>query len=175
MPPPEPDRRAIRCTPEDEVEYYSPGDVPCSRDYIAQIGGTDSLAISYTIADENSFDPHEDPVSRELLRYRNGQLIQSTKLGGLVPDTDYLFQIVDFVRVREQQFVADLDGDGYLEFAVVSWHPGTALWLTTYILSLKEPIEFWGLGRYEYTGDTFVQLDCMGCSKFNPEACNVCR
>ena len=43
------------------------------------------------------------------------------------------------------------------------------------VFSLKKKIEYWGDGRYQYEGDTFVQLSCMDCSKFNPKACEKCR
>lgn len=70
---------------------------------------------------------------------------------------------------------ADLDDDGYLEFAVFPFSPGSAIWGTARIFSLKEKIEFWGEGRYQFEGDTFVQLGCMRCSKFNPEECKKCH
>ena len=77
--------------------------------------------------------------------------------------------------IRRQQYLADLDGDGHLEFAVFPFSPGSAIWGTVRIYSIKDEIEPWGLGRYRFELDTFVQLDCMRCSKFNPEECEKCR
>ena len=87
---------------------------------------------------------------------------------------DYSVQ-VPFVRIRRQQYLANLDDDGHLEFAVFPFNPGTAIWGTARIYSIKDKIEPWGLGRLRFEFDTFVQLHCMRCSKFNPEECEKCR
>ena len=58
--------------------------------------------------------------------------------------------------------------------SVITEMPGSAIWGTVRIFSLKDKIEFWGEGRYQFEGDTFVQLGCMRCSKFNPDECKKC-
>ena len=81
----------------------------------------------------------------------------------LQPDDAY-WSDTPFVRIRRQQYLADLDGDGHLEFAVVPYHPGTAFTATARIYSLKDEIEPWGEGVLLIENDSFVRLDCMGCS-----------
>ena len=107
---PDPDLRPTTCSPEEEVVYheqYSMSSVHCLASSLSRIDGTDSLAIRYTVDDEDSFDPNEDPYAGfwELLRYRNGRLMERIPAPGGI--NDYIGQRHAFVRVREQKFVAD--------------------------------------------------------------------
>ena len=126
--------------------------------------------IEFIVVDKNSEDPYEYGY-QELHRYKNGRIFEKLKLRR---DDDAYWSEVPFVRIRKQKYLADLDGDGFLEFAIFPFHPGSAIWGTVRIFSLKEKIEFWREGRYQFEGDTFVQLGCMRCSKFNPEECKKC-
>ena len=160
----------VRCTPGDKLIEYKIGDIPCRRNEL-RIGPKEKLKIYFKVTNKNSSDLYEYGF-QELLRYKNGKIIERLKLRR---DDDAYWSEVPFVRIRKQKYVADLDGDGYQEFAIFPFSSGSAIWGTVRIFSLKEKIEFWGKGRYQFEGDTFVQLNCMKCSKFNPEACKSCE
>ena len=110
-------------------------------------GGRPERAVrhmGFTVTDEKATNGY-DYGYQELLRYRDGRVIETLSLrrgGDIVHWVE-----TPFVRIRRQQYLADLDGDGHLEFAVFPFSPGTAVWGTLRIYSLKEEIEPWGLGR----------------------------
>jgi hypothetical protein len=108
---------------------------------------------------------------KEILRYVNKLLVHIVCLSRV---QDAYWSETPFVRIRKQKYFADLDEDGYLEFAIYPFHPGSAIWGTVRIFSLKEKIEYWGEGRYQFEGDTFVKLGCRSCSRRNPEGCKSC-
>lgn len=159
-----------QCTPKDNFVIYELGDTPCWK-YFLQINKNESLKIDFKVTNKNSKDLYEHGY-QELARYKNGKLVETMKLR---KDEDAYWNEVPFVRIRKQAYLADLDNDGYLEFAVFPFSSGSAIWGTVRIYSLKDKIEFWGEGRYQFEGDTFVQLNCMRCSKFNPDECKKCR
>lgn len=158
------------CEPDSRPVKYKIGDLPCTRDVI-HLNASEKLKIHFVVTDKDSDDPY-DYGYQELLRYKSGRVVEKMKLR---MNNDPYWSIVPFVRIRRQNFLADLDDDGFLEFAIFPFHPGSAIWGTVRIFSLKEKIEFWGEGRYQFEGDTFVQLNCMKCSKFNPEECKKCE
>ena len=80
-----------------------------------------------------------------------------------------------FVPIRRQRYLADLDGDGHLEFAVYLFDAGNAPTWKPLIFSLKDEIEPWGDGVILVGGSRFVRLDCAGCSVFNLQKCGICR
>ncbi len=159
----------VRCTPNSKVITYELGDTPCWRDKL-KVNEKEKLAIKLIITNKNAEDPYEYGY-KELQRYLNGKVVEKIKLRR---DGEPVWSFAPFVRIRKQTYLADLDNDGYLEFAVFPFSPGSAIWGTVRIFSLKEKVEFWGEGRYQFEGDTFVQLGCMRCSKFNPEECKKC-
>ena len=146
------------------------GDLPCTRDAI-KVSESERLRIHFKVINRSAQDPYEYGY-QELIRYKNNKAVERISLRR---SGDVHWNKVPFVRVREQKFLADLDGDGHLEFAVFPFSPGSAIWGTARIYSLKDKIEFWGNGRYRFELDTFVQLECMKCSKFNPEECKKCK
>ena len=158
------------CVAGEEPIFYELGDMPCTRDFV-RISDNEHMEIRFRVTDENATDPY-DYGYRELVRYRDDHVIETLRLRQA---DDALWSDIPFVRIRRQQYLADLDGDGHLEFAVFPFSPGSAIWGTVRIYSLKDRIEPWGEGAYRFELDTFVQLDCMSCSKFNPEACEKCR
>lgn len=158
-----------RCESNSKVVTYQAGDLVCAKNII-KINSKETLKIKFIITDKNSDDPYEYGY-QELHRYRDGKIIEKLKLRN---DDDAYWSEVPFVRIRKQKYLADLDGDGTLEFAVFPFHPGSAIWGTVRIFSLKEKLEFWGEGRYQFEGDTFIQLGCMNCSKFTPDECKKC-
>lgn len=159
-----------KCEPESKPVKYKIGDLPCLREIIP-VSSKEKLEIHFVVTNKDSDDPYEYGY-QELLRYKNGEVTEKMKLR---MDNDPYWSIVPFVRIRKQKYLADLDGDGFLEFAIFPFHPGSAIWGTVRIFSLKNKIEFWGQGRYQFEGDTFVQLNCMECSKFHPEECKKCE
>ena len=160
----------VKCTESDRERVYELGDLVCVKNDL-KVNHTEKLKIRFKVTDKNSLDVYKYGY-QELLRYKNGKVVEKVKLRR---DEDAYWSEVPFVRVRKQKFLADLDGDGYLEFAVYPFHPGTALYGEVRIFSLKDKIEFWGNGKYFFEGDSFVQLGCMKCSKFRPEECKKCR
>lgn len=158
-----------RCEKNSKLINYKIGDLVCTRNSI-KINSREHLEVRFITVNKESDDPYEYG-HQELHRYQNGKIIQTLKLRR---DDDAYWSEVPFVRIRKQRYLADLDGDGFLEFAVLPFHPGSAIWMSARIFSLKEKIEDWGEGRYQFEGDTFVQLGCMKCSKFNPDACKSC-
>lgn len=158
------------CVAGEEPVFYELGDMPCASDFV-RISDNEHMEIRFRVTDENAMGPY-DYGYRELLRYRDDRVIETL---GLRQAGDPRWDRVPFVRIRRQQYLADLDGDGHSEFAVFPFSPGSAIWGTVRIYSLKDRIEPWGEGRYRFELDTFVQLDCMRCSKFSPEECEKCR
>ena len=79
------------------------------------------------------------------------------------------------MRIREQRYLSDLDGDGFVEFAIFPFSSGSAIVGTVRIFSLKDKTVPWGNGRYQFEGDTFVRLNCPKWSKFNAEELKNCR
>lgn len=159
----------VRCTPNSKIITYELGDTPCWREKL-KVDEKEKLEIKFIITNKNSEDPYEYG-HKELQRYLNGEVVEKIKLRRA---GEPVWSLTPFVRIRKQTYLADLDNDGYLEFAVFPFSSGSAIWGTARIFSLKEKIEFWGEGRYQFEGDTFVQLGCMRCSKFNPEECKKC-
>ena len=162
--------RSAVCVAGEEPIFYEFGDMPCARDSV-RISDNEHMEIRFRVTDENATDPY-DYGYRELLRYRDDRVIETLRLRHA---DDPPWSQVPFVRIRRQQYLADLDGDGHLEFAVFPFSPGSAIWGTVRMYSLKDGIEPWGEGVYRFELDTFVQLDCMMCSKFDPEECEKCR
>lgn len=163
-------KRSTRCTKNGKLEKYEVGDLPCARSLIKP-NRSEKLKIHFVTTNKKSEDPYEYGF-QELLRFKDGKIVEKLKLRR---DDDAYWAEVPFVRIRKQKYFADLDNDGFLEFAVYPFHPGSAIWGTVRIYSLKEKITFWGEGRYQFEGDTYVQLGCMKCSKFNPGACKTCK
>jgi hypothetical protein len=159
-----------RCESNSDIIKYTAGDLICTKNNIT-INSMEKLIIEFIVVDKNSEDPY-DYGYQELHRYKNGKIFEKLKLRR---DDDAYWSEVPFVRIRKQKYLADLDGDGFLEFAIFPFHPGSAIWGTVRIFSLKDKIELWGEGRYQFEGDTFVQLGCMRCSKFIPEECKKCH
>ena len=162
-------RSAICVTGEAPI-FYEPGDIPCARDYL-RIDEDEHMEIRFRVTDENATDRY-DYGYHELLRYRNGRVIETL---GFRRASDLYWYEVHFVRIRRQEYLADLDGDGQLEFAVLPYDVAQALWRTARIYSLKDRIEPWGEGSLPWALDTFVQLDCRMCSDLRPEECEKCR
>lgn len=169
-PIPDSDKRSTNCTKDGKLEHYIVGDLPCVRN-ILEVSESEFLKIFFKITDKDSEDLYEHGY-QELIRYKNGKIIETMKLR---KDEDAYWSEVPFVRIRKQKYLVDLDGDGYLEFAFYPFSPGSAIWGRVRIFSLKDKIEFWGYGKYQFEGDTFVQLGCLDCSKFKPEACKKCH
>ena len=162
---------SVVCVAGEEPTFHESGVAfPCAREFL-QVSGDEHMEIRFTVTDETATDLYEYGY-QELLRYRDGRVIETLPLRQ--PDDAY-WSDTPFVRIRRQQYLADLDGDGHLEFAVVPYHPGTAFTATARIYSLKDEIEPWGEGVLLIENDSFVRLDCMGCSRFSPEECGKCR
>ena len=158
------------CVAGEEPTFYEFGDIPCAREFV-RVSDSEHMEIRFAVTDEHATDVY-DYGYHELLRYRHGRVIETLPLRQ--PD-DPRWLGTPFVRIRRQQYLADLDADGHLEFAVFPFSPGSAIWGTVRIYSLKDGIEPWGEGRLLFEQDTFVQLGCMECSKFSPEECERCR
>jgi len=160
----------IKCTPNASPQIHELGDPPCWRNTL-QVSKNEKLKIYFKYINKESEDLYERG-HQELLRYKNGKVVEKMKLRR---DDDAYWSEVPFVRIRKQKYLADLDGDGHLEFAIYPFSSGSAIWGTVRIFSLKDKIEYWGQGRLQYEGDTYVQLNCMRCSKFNHKACEKCK
>lgn len=157
------------CTPGEKPEKYQVGDLPCVRTTL-KVSENEKLVIKFVVTNKESDDPYEYGF-QELERIKNGKIIEKLKLR---LNDDAYWSEVPFVRIRKQSYLVDLDNDGHLEFAVFPFHPGSAIWMRARIYSLKDKIQYWGEGKYQFEGDTFVQLGCMKCSKFSPEECKKC-
>lgn len=160
----------VKCTKDSKTITYEIGDTPCWKNKL-KINDKEELKIYFKVLNEKSEDLYERGY-QELLRIKDGKVVEKMRMR---LDEDAYWSEVPFIRVRKQKYLADLDGDGFLEFAVLPFSSGSAIWMTARIFSLKDKIEYWGKGRYQFEGDTFVQLGCPGCSKFNPEKCKKCH
>ncbi|MGB0454214.1 MAG: hypothetical protein ACPGJV_10930 [Bacteriovoracaceae bacterium] len=159
----------VRCTVDSKFKVYEIGDTPCWKIEL-EVNNNEKIIIHFKVINENSEDLYERGY-QELLRIKDGKVVERMKLRR---DDDAYWSEVPFVRIRKQKYLADLDNDGFLEFAVFPFSSGSAIWGTVRIFSLKSKIEFWGEGRYQFEGDSYVQLGCMSCSKFNPKECRKC-
>ena len=160
----------VKCTSKAQTTYYALGDLPCTTDTI-KVSDREYLKIEFKVTNKNARNPY-DYGYRELVRYKNKKAVQKIKLREV---DDPPWSSMPFVRVRKQKYLADLDKDGHLEFAVFPFSPGSAIWGTVKIYSLKDKIEYWGEGNYRFEQDTHVMLGCMKCSKFDPEECKKCK
>ncbi len=158
-----------RCEKDSRLTSYELGDLPCTKEKII-ISKNEKLEIRFVIKNKKSEDPYEYGY-QELTRVKNNKVVEKIKLR---KEEDAYWSEVPFVRIRKQQYLSDLDGDGFLEFAVFPFHPGSALWMTARIYSLKDTIQYWGKGRYRFEADTYVKLGCDECSKFNLKECKKC-
>jgi len=167
-------RKKAFCTIIDEkknkFEEYEQGELPCLK-YKLKVSTLEHLEIKYITLNENADDIY-DRGYQVLRRIKNKKIIEEIKLR---KDEDAYWHDTPFVRVRKKNYFSDLDGDGYMEFAIYPFSPGSAIVGTVRIFSLKREIEFWGYGRYQFESDTFVRLNCSNWSKFNPEALSNCR
>ena len=162
---------SVVCVAGEGPTFYEFGaTIPCVRTFLL-VSDDEHMEIRFTVTDENATDPY-DYGYRELLRCRDGRVIET--LPPRQPDDSY-WSAAPFVRIRSQQYLADLDDDGHLEFAVVPHNPGSAFMATARIYSLKDEIEPGGEGVLLIENDSFVRLDCMDCSRFSPEECERCR
>lgn len=162
------------CTIGDErknnFEKYKIGDLPCLK-YKLKVSSSEYLEIEYVTLNENADDIY-DRGYQVLKRIKNNKIIEEIKLR---KKEDAYWHDTPFVRIRKQKYLRDLDVDGYLEFAIFPFSPGSAIVGSVIIFSLKSKIELWGKGRYQFEGDTFVQLNCPSWSKFKPEKQKHCR
>lgn len=162
------------CTNADKrnnkFEEYDQGDLPCLK-YKLKVSSSGFLEIEYVTLNENAADIY-DRGYQILKRFKNEKVIERIKLR---KNKDAYWDDTPFVRIRKQKYFSDLDGDGYIEFAIYPFSSGSAVVGTVRIFSLKNKIEFWGNGRYQFEGDTFVQLNCPRWSKFNPDEEKNCR
>jgi hypothetical protein len=159
-----------QCIPGGKIISYTAGDLPCIKNEVT-ISSKVKMRTHYKIVNKDTEDLYERGY-QVLMRYKNGKVVEEVKLRR---NGEPHWSEVPFVRIRKQKYLADLDGDGFLEFAIFPFSSGSAIWGTVRIFSLKNKIEYWGEGRYQFEGDTFVQLGCMSCSKFNPDECGKCR
>jgi hypothetical protein len=157
------------CVQGEKPRLYARGDLPCVKSELI-ISDAEKLKIHFKVNNSNSGDLYEKGY-QELLYYKNNKIIEKIKLR---LDDDPYWSEVYFIRIRKQKYFSDIDGDGHLEFAILPFSPGSSAWATARIYSLKKKITFWGQGRYQFEGDTFVKLNCMDCSNFNPDACLKC-
>ena len=160
------------CTKEDKQKSrFEFGDIICPRDELKHKSER-VLKIDYVITHKDSDDPYE--YGYPILNYFKGNsLVETIKLRK--KDDAYSSEI-PFVRIRKQQYFADLDNDGHDEFAIMLFHPGSNPYLPVRIFSLKKQITFWGKGKIHFESDGHVLLNCPDeCSKFDPQACDKCE
>ena len=163
---------SVVCAAGEEPTFYESGaTIPCGRTFL-RVSSDEHMEIRFTVTNENANMYDFDYGYQELLRYRDGLVIETLPLR---QPEDPRWNETPFVRIRRQQYLADLDGDGHMEFAVVPYSPGSALTATARIYSLKDEIEPWGEGVLLIENDSFVRLHCMDCSRFSPEECERCR
>jgi hypothetical protein len=149
---------------------YEIGDIICSKNKLVHKSG-DQLRISFQILNEKANDPYEYGYQK-MERYRNKKLIETLKLRN---QEDAYWSKTPFVLIRKMKYLADLDNDGFDEFAILPYHPGSAVFGTVRIFSLKKKIEFWGEGRYHIEGSGHVLLNRISCSKMDLSECNKCE
>ncbi len=152
-----------------KFETYELGDLPCLK-YKIEVSPNELLEIEYVIKNKDAEDIYERGY-QILKRIKNGKIVEIVKLRR---NEDAYWNDTPFVRIRKQKYLADLDGDGDMEFAIFPFSPGSAVVGTVRIFSLKRKIILWGKGRYQFEGDTHVQLGCPRWSKFRPDDFNNC-
>lgn len=118
-------KQNTRCTRDGRIIHYEVGDLPCVKNVI-KINSSENLRVHFKVVNEHSEDLYEHGY-QELLRYKNGKVAEKLKLRR---DDDAYWSETPFVRIRRQQYLADLR-----------------------IFSLKDEIELWGEGRYQFEGD----------------------
>lgn len=158
------------CTRGEKLTRYEIGDLVCIRKKIV-VSQREWLEVQYVVTEAGSDDLYERGY-HELRRFYDERVVERINLRR--PEDAHSLD-APFVRIREKKYLADLDNDGYLEFAIFPFHPGSAIIMTARIYSLRERITRWGEGRYQFEGDTYVKLNCNEYSKFNRIACKKCE
>ena len=82
-----------------------------------------------------------------------------------------------FVKIRRDQYTADLNDDGKKEFALVPMlSGGGAIIVDAFLYTIKEQgVEPYGQGRFFWERGENVQLGCPNCWKFDMDKCKSCR
>ena len=105
---------SVVCVAGEEPTFYENGPyIPCAREFL-RVSDDEHMEIRFTVTDENATNP-------SVPSYGGHWELLST------PD-DVAGRVIEGT-------LADLDGDGHLEFAVLVWSPGSAFTATARIYS----------------------------------------
>ena len=167
----------IYCTSEERAQGIKTSllkeSVPCGRSQLIHPRSLGQLSLRMVLKKSPIPDSEEAPGFHFLLHQVDGHAVEQIKVER---DDDPFWSEVVFVKVREDKYWSDLDGDGYDEFAIFPFSPGSAVFGTARIYSLTpEGIKYFGEGRLAIESGGHILLDCLDCSQLNPEACRHCR
>lgn len=159
----------VRCPDEKTVKIFEAGDIICAAERLDHPNGI-KLKIGYVVVNAESEDPYEQgyPVLQKL---SGGRVQQTIHLRG---EDEPAWHKTPFVRIRKDAYFADIDGDGFDEFAIFPFSPGSNTYGTVTIYSLKGKIAPWGKGKIAIEDNGHVLLGCPQCTKLNPKACKRC-
>ena len=146
------------------------GDIICPK-YTLRHNSGHKLMINYNVTNKNSDDPYEKGF-RELRIFKNNKIVKVIKLR---KDDEPAWHDTPFVRIREKQYFADIDNDGFDEFAIFPYSPGSASFGTLTVCTFKNNISLWGKAKYHIEGDGHALFNCPKCSKFDLNECKKCE
>ena len=147
--------------------------IPCGRSQI-QPKEDRTLEIKRIVSGVEEIAGEGDLLlGHHLLVLKSGdEILQEMKVE---KEDDPFWKEVVFVKIREGVYWQDLDGDGYLEFAILSTEMGIAIYRPAYIYTLKDNLfHFYGEGRYIWYKGQHVLLNCPECWEDDLDKCDQC-
>jgi hypothetical protein len=155
---------------ERTLSKFKLGEIICSKHILQHKSGY-HIKIIYKVIDGNSNDSYERG-HWELQVFKQNKLIK--KINMRQNDDPAWFDVM-FVRIRKKQYFADINDDGFDEFAIFPYSPGSASFGTLRIFTLQNGVFEQGTAKYHIEGDGYALFNCPKCSKLNFEECKKCR
>ena len=152
------------------ISKFKLGEIICSKHLLRHKSGY-SAKIIYTVMNVNSNNSY-DRGHWELQLFNQEKLVKKVNMR---QKDDPAWSDVMFVRIRDKKYFADINNDGFDEFAIFPFSPGSASFGTLRIFTLQNDVFEQGTAKYHIEGDGYALFNCPKCSKLNFEECKKCR
>ena len=168
--------KKIYCTPEDEKkgkkEVIDYSHIACGLTTI-QPTESKTLEIQRIFSGIERHRGFNLQIGHHLLILKSDdKILQQIKVE---KETDIFWYEVAFVKIRKGVYWADLNNDGYVEFAVLPRDTGNSEYRAAYLYTLKDnSFHFYERGVYIWPIGEHVMLNCPKCSRFDFDACKKC-
>ena len=147
-------------------------EIPCGRSNI-QPKEDRTLEIKRIFLGAEKLPSGDLLLGHHLLILKSGdKVLQEMKVE---KEDDPFWKEVVFVKIREGVYWQDIDGDGYLEFAILPTERGKAIYRPAYIYTLKDNLfHFYGKGKYIWFKGQHVLFNCPECWEYDLDKCDPC-